>query len=191
VLTLGPRSGKHGVRHRLEDLGYQITDEELERIYRRFIELADRKKQVYDEDLEMIMMEVNAQVPQVWTLANLQTTSGGHSTPTAVVEMRKGDQVCKDVALGNGPIDAAYLAIDRITGVALTLQDYVVRSVSRGGDAMGECTVHVQTEDGREAVGRAADTDVVQASAAAYLNAINRLLVREQTEAQRERVNGV
>ncbi|MBU0611547.1 MAG: 2-isopropylmalate synthase [Armatimonadetes bacterium] len=191
VLTLGPRSGKHGVRHRLEDLGYQVSDEDMERIYRRFIELADRKKQVYDEDLEMIMMEVNAQVPQTWVLSSLQITSGGHTTPTAVVELCKGDEVSKDVALGNGPIDAAYLAIDRITGFDLSLQDYMVRSVTHGGDAVGECTVHVQTEDGREAVGRAADTDVVQASAAAYLNAINRLLVREQTEAQRGRMNGV
>ena len=191
VLTLGPRSGKHGVRHRLEDLGYQIGDEDMDRIYKRFIEIADRKKQVYDEDLETIMMEVNAQVPQTWSLVTLQTTSGGHTTPTAVVKLQKGDQISQDVALGNGPIDAAYAAIDRITGVSLTLQDYSVRSVTRGGDAVGEATVHVRTEGGEEAVGRAADTDVVQASAAAYLNAINRLLVREQTGHRREAKQGV
>ncbi len=191
VLTLGPRSGKHGVRHRLEDLGYQISDEDMETIYKRFIEIADRKKQVYDEDLEMIMREVNAQVPQVWVLTSLQTTSGGHTTPTAVVTLSKGEHVAQDVALGNGPVEAAYKAIDRITGVSLTLQDYVVRSITRGGDAVGEATVHVRTEEGEEAVGRAADTDVVQASAAAYLNAINRLIVREQSEARRQVREGV
>lgn len=191
VLTLGPRSGSHGVRHRLEDLGYQISDEEMERIYQRFIELADRKKQVYDEDLEMIMMDFNAQVPQTWALVSLQTTSGGHTTPTAVVELAKGEQISKDVALGNGPIDAAYKAIDRITGFDLTLEDYTVRSVTRGGDAVGEAAVHVRTQEGEGAVGRAADTDVVQASAGAYLNAINRLLVREQMGNHRERDEGV
>jgi 2-isopropylmalate synthase len=191
VLTLGPRSGKHGVRHRLEDLGYQISDEEMDKIYQRFIELADRKKQVYDEDLEVIMMEVNAQVPQTWTLLSLQTTSGGQTRPTAVVRLQKGDEISEDVALGNGPIDAVYMAIERITGVTLSLQDYLVRSVTHGGDAIGEATVHVSTEDGEEAVGRAADTDVVQASAAAYLNAINRLLVREQTNHKQEREEGV
>jgi 2-isopropylmalate synthase len=191
VLTLGPRSGKHGVRHRLEDLGYQIPDDDMDRVYKRFIEIADRKKQVYDEDLEIIMMEVSAQVPQTWTLVSLQTTSGGHTSPTAVVRLQKGDEISEDVALGNGPIDAVYKAIERITGVTLTLQDYSVRSVTHGGDAVGEATVHVATETGDEAVGRAADTDVVQASAAAYLNAINRLLVREQTSHDRERGKGV
>ena len=191
VLTLGPRSGKHGVRHRLEDLGYELTDEDLERIYQRFIEIADRKKQVYDEDLETIMMEVNAQVPQTWVLAVLQITAGSPQPATALVELRRNEEVSRHTATGNGPVDAAFAAIEAITGCSLSVQDYVVRSVTRGGDAVGECTVHVQTEDGREAVGRAADTDVIQASAAAYLNAVNRLLVREQTEAQRDRMNGV
>jgi 2-isopropylmalate synthase len=138
VLTLGPRSGKHGVRHRLEDLGYQVSDKDLDRIYARFIEIADRKKQVYDEDLEIIMMEVNAQVPQTWVLASLQTTSGGHTTPTAVVELRRNDDVSQHTATGNGPVDAGFAAIAAITGCSLSVLDYVVRSVTRGGDAVGE-----------------------------------------------------
>ncbi|MEN6644713.1 MAG: 2-isopropylmalate synthase [Armatimonadia bacterium] len=181
VLTLGPRSGKHGVRSRLEALGYKIEDEELDGIYKRFIDVADRKKQVYDEDLEMIMMELNARVPETWTLIGMHTVAGGDATPTATVKLQKGCDAFEDVALGNGPIDAIYAAIDRITGMPLSLQDYSVRSITRGGDAVGEASVHVKNDSGEESVGRAADTDVVQASAMAYVNAVNRLIVREQT----------
>lgn len=191
VLTLGPRSGKHGVRSRLADLGYEIDDAQLDDIYQRFIEVADRKKQVYDEDLELIMMEMNARVPETWTLLAMHTMAGGNTTPTATVKLQRGEEVFEDVALGNGPIDAVYMAIDRITRMPLTLQDYSVRSVTRGGDAVGEATVHVAREDGEESVGRAADTDVVQASAMAYLNAVNRLIVREQVGPAKKAEKGV
>ncbi|MEI6500036.1 MAG: 2-isopropylmalate synthase [Armatimonadota bacterium] len=191
VLTLGPRSGKHGVRSRLEDLGYHISDEKLDEIYQRFILIADRKKQVYDEDLEMMMLEMNARVPETWTLLGMHTVAGHGMRPTATVKLQKGDDIFEDVALGNGPIDALYMAIDRITGMPLTLQDYSVRSVTRGGDAVGEATVHVVREDGEESVGRAADTDVVQASAEAYVNAVNRLIVRDQTAHDRQAEGGV
>ena len=191
VLTLGPRSGKHGVRSRLEDLGYHISDEKLDEIYQRFILIADRKKQVYDEDLEMMMLEMNARVPETWTLLGMHTVAGHGMRPTATVKLQKGDDIFEDVALGNGPIDALYMAIDRITGMPLTLQDYSVRSVTRGGDAVGEATVHVRREDNEESVGRAADTDVVQASAEAYVNAVNRLIVRDQTQHDRQAEGGV
>ena len=191
VLTLGPRSGKHGVRSRLADLGYQVDDEKLDEIYKRFIEIADRKKQVYDEDLEMMMLEMNARVPQTWSLVSMHTVAGGGMTPTATVKLQKGAEVFEDVALGNGPVDALYMAIDRITNMNLTLQDYSVRSITRGGDAVGEATVHVVREDGQESAGRAADTDVVQASAMAYVNAVNRLIVRDQTAHEKQVEGGV
>ena len=191
VLTLGPRSGKHGVRSRLEDLGYHISDEKLDEIYQRFIVIADRKKQVYDEDLEIMMLEMNARIPETWTLLGMHTVAGHGMRPTATVKLQKGDEVFEDVALGNGPVDALYMAIDRITGMPLTLQDYSVRSITRGGDAVGEATVHVAREDGQESVGRAADTDVVQASAEAYVNAVNRLIVRDQTLHEKQVEGGV
>ncbi len=178
VLTLGPRSGKHGVRHRLEDLGYSITDEQLETIYKRFIEMADRKKQIYDEDLELIMREATATMPQVWTLVSLQTTSGDATMPTATVKLEKEGELLQDAACGNGPVDAAFKAIDRITGMTLVLDDYSLRSVTQGKDAVGEASVHVRRGED-ETFGRAADTDVVKASALAYLNAVNRLIVRD------------
>lgn len=176
VLTLGRRSGRHGLRQRLSDLGYELTDHQLDQIYERFLAVADKKKQVYDEDLEVIMREATAQVPETWHLAALQTTSG--PMPTATVKLEKESETFVDAACGNGPVDAAYQAIDRITGVSLSLVDYSVRSVTVGRDAIGEATVRVR-RNGQEAIGKASSTDIVEASAKAYLNAINRLLVRE------------
>lgn len=176
TLTLGPRSGKHGIRSRLEELGYKIEDNQMEDIYQRFIKIADQRKQVYDDDLVAMMLEMNARVPEAWSLANLYSISGHGMKPSATVRLRKGEDEFEDAALGNGPVDAVYQAIDRITGMQLNLLDYSVKSVTRGGDAVGEATVHVQHEDGRETVGRAIALDVVEASASAYLNAVNRLI---------------
>jgi len=179
VLTLGRRSGRHGLRQRLEELGYKVADDQLDALYERFLEIADKKKQVYDEDLQMIMHQATAQVPEVWELVSLETTSGG--TPTATVTLRKEDQTYTDAATGNGPVDAAYQAIERITGVSLELVDYSLRSISMGKDAVGEATVKVR-RNGQEAIGKAASTDVIQASAQAYLNAVNRLLLKEDQQ---------
>ena len=180
MLTLGRRSGRHGLRQRLADLGYEISDEQLDVVYQRFLEVADKKKQVYDEDLELIMREATEEVTETWRLVGLQTTSG--AMPTATVKLEKEGETFADAACGNGPVDAAYQAIDRITGVSLTLEDYSVRSVSMGRDAIGEATVKVK-RNGQEALGKASSTDIVEASAKAYLNAINRLLVRESRNA--------
>ena len=180
VLTLGRRSGRHGLRQRLAELGYEVDDERLKEVYQQFLVVAEKKKQVYDEDLELIMREATRQVPETWRLVELQTTSG--TMPTATVKLEKEGEMFTDAACGNGPVDAAYQAIDRITGVSLTLEDYSVRSVTVGRDAIGEATVRVQ-RNGQQAVGKASSTDVVEASAKAYLNAINRLLVRESRNA--------
>jgi len=176
VLTLGRRSGRHGLRQRLAELGYKVSDDQIDDIYERFLVIADKKKQVYDEDLQMIMHQATAQVPEVWELVSIETTSGG--TPTATVTLRKEGETHTDVATGNGPVDAAYQAIERIIGVSLTLEDYSLRSISMGKDAVGEATVKVR-HNGREIIGKAASTDVIEASARAYLNAVNRLLAKE------------
>ncbi|MDI9582690.1 MAG: 2-isopropylmalate synthase [Acidobacteriota bacterium] len=187
ALTLGRRSGKHGLRKRLEDLGYEVTDEQMGDIYERFVRIADTKKQVYDEDLEMIMREATDTMPAVWNLVSLQTTSGPQTMPTATVKLEREGEMFQDAACGNGPVDASCKAIERITGVELTLEDYSLRSVSMGKDALGEATVKVK-RNGHEAIGKAASTDVVEASAKAYLNAVNRLLVMEE---RAERLEGV
>lgn len=186
-LTLGPRSGKHGVRARLEALGYTIDDDQLEAIYQRFIALAEAKKQVYDEDLDMMMLEAAAKVPEAWTLVSLSTVTGGGTKPYANVTLKRSGVETPDVAQGNGPVDACFQAINRVTGMSLEQIDYGIRSVSRGGDSVGEATVHVRRDDGKEAVGRATDTDVVKASALAYINAVNRLIVHDAAEVHRQK----
>jgi 2-isopropylmalate synthase len=178
VLTLGRRSGKHGLRKRLEDLGYEITDEQMENIYERFLKVADKKKQVYDEDLEIIMREATDTMPETWALVSLQTTSGPQTMPTATVRMSHEGEEFQDAACGNGPVDAACKAIERITGMEVTLEDFSLRGITVGKDAMGEATVRVKSR-GIEALGKAASTDVIEASAKAFVNALNRLLVIE------------
>ncbi len=179
VLTLGRRSGRHGLRRRLEELGYKVGDDQIDAIYERFLAIADKKKQVYDEDLQMIMHQITAQVPEVWEFVSMATTSG--ETCTATVTLRKEGKTYTDTATGNGPVDAAYQSIERITGVSLTLEDYSVRSISMGKDAVGEATVKVR-RNGQETIGKAASTDVIEASARAYLNAVNRLLTKENQQ---------
>lgn len=186
VLTLGRRSGRHGLRQRLHELGYEVTDEQLERVYQRFLEIADRKKQVYDEDLHLLMRESLGREPETWRILRLQVTSGSvseeedgsyASIPTAAVElMRQGRKYGPVAETGNGPVDAVYRAIERAVGMDLQLVDYQIRSISMGKDAIGEATVRI-TDGEVEAWGKAASTDVIEASARAYVNAINRLLI--------------
>jgi 2-isopropylmalate synthase len=186
ILTLGPRSGRHGLSQRLGELGYEVSGEKLDDVYQRFLAVADRKKQVYDEDLAVIMAEAGDQIPETWRLLSLQVISGSAARPTATVRLAREDAEFEAAEVGNGPVDAAYAAINRVVAQdpefakkTLELEDYSVRSVSLGTDALGEATVRVR-RNGEEAVGRAASTDVVEASARAYLNALNRLMVKQR-----------
>jgi len=180
VLTLGPRSGRHGLRARLERLGYEVEDEELEKIYQRFLQIADRKKHVYDEDLELLMRDSSSQVSG-WSLAALQVTAGTAGMPVCALQLTHNGERFEDAATGNGPVDAAFRAVDRIVGKEHLLEDYSLRSISAGKDAQGEATVKISRE-GLSAMGRAASTDVIEASVKAYINAVNRLLVMERTK---------
>ncbi len=184
VLTLGPRSGKHGVRSRLHDLGYEISDEQLGAVYKRFIEMADKKKQIYDEDLHIIMRQATSERLETWTLVSLETHADDANPSSARVILEKEGEKFEGAGTGNGMVEASYRAIDSIVGIALTLEDYSLRAVTRGKDAIGEVTIRVQ-RNGDAAQGRAAATDIVRASASAYLNAINHLLIK-QTLAKRE-----
>lgn len=180
VFTLGRRSGRHGLRQRLEDLGYEVADEEMDDIYESFLAVADRKKQVYDEDLHIIMRQVSAsEAAQVYLLEHLQVTSGSGTLPTATVVLRRNGETFQDAACGNGPVDAAYQAISRLTGVEVELEDYAIRSVTQGTDALGEATIRVR-RGADEVMAKAASLDVIEASALAYLNAINMLLLRDR-----------
>ena len=178
-LPLGPRSGWNGLKSRLHDLGYDVPEEKHDEIYRRFIAVAERKKQVYDEDLAMIMKEATAQIVETWHLVSMTVVAGVSTSPAAIICLEKEGEQITDSAIGNGPVDAAFAALQKLTGVELVLDDYAVRSVSIGADALGEATVRGH-RNGEETIGRAASTDVIEASARAYLNAVNRLLIKER-----------
>jgi 2-isopropylmalate synthase len=188
VLTLGRRSGRHGLRQRLTDLGYDLTDAQLDEAYKRFVVIADRKKQVYDEDLELLMRDMIGGQAGMWRLERFQVTSGSIegegvvvAIPVAAVELsRLGKTHGPFASTGNGPVHAIYSAIDHLVKAKkLRLVDYQLRSVSMGEDAIGEAIVRIS--DGEfETWGKAASTDVLEASAKAYINAINRLAVLHQ-----------
>ncbi len=180
VFTLGPRSGKHGLRKRLEDLGYEVPDEDLADVYERFLAVADNKRQVYDADLHVIMRQASRmEASDIYHLEELKTETATNQEPSAEVTLSRSGETVTESASGNGPVNSIYLAISAATGVDVELYNYTIRSVTRGKDALGEVTVHIKRGED-EMVAKAASVDVLEASALAYLNAINALLLAEQ-----------
>ncbi len=180
-IVLTARSGHAALRHRLEELGYEFEGEELDQVYEAFLNLADRKKEVYDEDLESLINERDRNENAVYTLEGVQISCGFPLTPTATVTLRNAaDQVVTVCECGTGPIDAAYKAVDKIVQVDNDLTDFVVQSVTRGIDALGEVTIRVTAPDGEVFTGRGSDGDIVVSSTRAYLNALNRLISSKQ-----------
>jgi len=174
-LVLGKHSGRHALAKRYTELGYELTKDQLNQAYHAFTNLADKKKSIYDADLIAILQDEVVDIPETYKFKNIQVFSGTSLTPTATVLIKKGDETIQDSAIGDGPVDAACKAIDRITGIQGKLIDYSIQAVTTGKDAMGE--VHIRMEyNGGSYVGRSASTDVVEASAKAYLNAINHAL---------------
>jgi 2-isopropylmalate synthase len=181
LLVLGKHSGRHALGKRYSELGYKLTKEELNKAYEIFTGLADKKKEIYDADLIAIMQDEIANIPETYTLESIQVLSGTQITPTATVRLRKGKDSIEDSSIGDGPVDAACRAIDRITKIKAKLINYSIKGVTKGKDAMGEVLVQIEY-DGTSYVGRAASTDVVEASAKAYLNAVNRILNSQTTK---------
>lgn len=176
-LVLGKHSGHHAFEKRLKDLGYNLSVEELARAFERFKDVADKKKVIYDEDLHAIVEDVVATgVRPTYIIEYLSVTAGSHLIPTATVRLRKGKRVVQRAATGDGPVDAVFKAINSITQVKCELLDYAIRSVTSGREAMGEVTVKVRYKD-RTYTGVGASTDVIEASAKAYVNCLNRMLV--------------
>jgi 2-isopropylmalate synthase len=174
--VLGKHSGHHAFAKRLKDLGFALTDDELQKALTRFKEVADKKKIIYDEDLRAIVEDVVATgVRPTFTIEYLSVTAGSHQIPTATVRLRKGARTKELASTGDGPVDAVFKAISKITRVKAALVDYTVRSVTSGREALGEVTVKVDHK-GKLHTGVAASTDIVEASAKAYLNCLNRLL---------------
>ncbi|WP_072374898.1 2-isopropylmalate synthase [Thermophilibacter mediterraneus] len=183
-IILSARSGHAALRHRLGELGYTFEDAEFDEVYQRFLEIADQKKEVYDEDLESMVQERQRDVAAVYTLDALQVSCGDPLIPTATATISDELGVAHVVAAtGTGPVDAAYQAIDKIVAVHGDLAEFSVKAVTRGIDAIGEVTVRITADDGKVYTGRGADNDIIVSSAKAYVNAINRMI---QTTRSRE-----
>ncbi|NQT82061.1 2-isopropylmalate synthase [bacterium] len=175
-LVLGKHSGRHAFSERLRKLGYTPGREEVDEAFAAFKSLADKKKEIYDEDIRALMEEQLLPIPSTYQLEYIQISTGTTTIPTATVRLKKEDEVFQDASCGgDGPVDAAYKTIDRITKMKCRLLQYSLRAVTSGKDAMGEVTVRVRHR-GTEVTGRGTSTDVIEASAKAYINAINRLL---------------
>jgi len=174
-LVLGKHSGRHALAARLKDLGFDLAGAELDRAFKKFKELADRKKEVYDEDLAAMVADEATQIPETYTLDYLHSISGTGLIPSATVRLVKDGQTFQDSGVGDGPVDAALAAIDAITGLKGRLLDYALRAATGGKDAIGEVSVKVEF-DGTVVSGKGSSTDVIEASARAYLSALNRLV---------------
>jgi 2-isopropylmalate synthase len=176
-LVLGKHSGRHAFRHRLKKMGIDLTSEELEISYKKFIALADKKKNIYDDDLVMIAREGMENNASAYVLDYLHVATGTSTVPTATVRLIKGDQVIQDASCGDGPVDAALKTIERITKLNGKLLDFSLQAVTIGKDAMGEVSLRVDF-NGEVLSAKAASTDIVEASAKAYLACSNRLLIK-------------
>jgi 2-isopropylmalate synthase len=175
ALVLGKLSGRHGFKQRLEELGYHLSAEDLNRAFLAFKKLADRKRDITDRDLEALVSQEMRTVEEGFRLEHVQVSCGDHAIPTATIRMVTPDgSVVAETSTGTGPVDAVYKAVDRVMGETVHLREYVVQAVTSGIDALGEVTVRIEA-DGRVYSGNAANTDVVVASARAYVNALNRL----------------
>ena len=179
-LVLGKHSGRHALKQRIEDLGYHLDDTQLQRVFEQFKLLADRKKVIYDADIEALAEnQIHAGTGSVWTLEAFTCNAGTGTLPSAAVCLWHSDgSLRRDAAVGDGPIDAVFTTIERITGLQLKLTDYRVRSVTVGEDAQGEATVECEI-DGKTLSGRAVSTDIIEASALAFLQVVNRIAMRQ------------
>ncbi|MGH2753520.1 MAG: 2-isopropylmalate synthase [Actinomycetota bacterium] len=188
-IVLGKHSGRHAFGQALIDLGFTLTKEDVQRAFQRFKELADRKIRITDVDLEAIVVDEIASEGDEYELVSIQVAGGTHMSPTATVRLMHGDVLIDESAIGDGMIDAACGAIQRATGVEARLESFSVSSVTGGIDALGDVTIVLVTggEDGvplRRATGRGVSTDVVEASARAYLSAVNRLALVTKRNAE-------
>lgn len=175
-MYLTARSGRHAVQHQLTQLGFTLDDAQLEILYNRYLELADKKKEVYPEDLEALVLDHLSAAEPTYRLEYLQTVSGTKSIPAAMIRLKKDDEsIIEEAATGSGPIDASYNAINKITGQNIVLDNYQLSAVTHGRDALGEVKVKLSLNE-KTVTGRGTSTDIIEASVKAYLNGLNKML---------------
>ncbi len=179
TMVLGKHSGKHAFEDKVKQLGYTLDKDDLGKAFAKFKDIADKKKEVYDRDIDAIISKESVQVPKTYTLTRFVINSGNTITSTASVTMKKGGKNIEKVSVGDGPIDAAFNAIQKIVGKKLKLEDYQLQSVTEGGDALGDALVKLSNGVGQIHVGRGLSTDVVEASIQAFINAVNKMIDQE------------
>jgi 2-isopropylmalate synthase len=177
-MVLGRHSGRHGLVDRCKYLGYNLSKEEVEAAYGKFLQLADKKKEIFDEDIAAIITDEVRAVDSVYTLEYMHVACGTGTLPTASVKIRTADKVVQAAACGDGPVDAAYEAIREATGLCPKIENYAIRALTGGKEALGEATVRIRGEN-RAFIGRGVSTDIIEASAKAYVDAINRMVMME------------
>ena len=176
-VVLTARTGRHGLRHRLEELGYHLTKDEIDQVYQRFLQVADKKREVFSEDLVAIIHDEIHAESETFLLEYLHTSSGTGTIPTATVRLRIGEETIREGAeCGDGPVDATYKAIGNLAGIIPRLISYEIRAVTAGTEAMGEVTVRLE-QDSVRVIGRGASTDIIEASAKAYVDGLNKLML--------------
>lgn len=183
-MVLGRHTGRHGFRDRCKQLGFRLSEPQLEQAYNRFLEIADKKKEVFDDDIAAIINdEIHVVVEHIYHLQYLHVASGTGTLPTASVKIKIKDQIHQAAACGDGPVDAAYEAIREATGLSPKLESYSIRAVTGGKEALGEATVKIKDNE-RIFTGRGVSTDIIEASAKAYVDAINRMFSAKKEDTQ-------
>ncbi|HWQ80371.1 MAG TPA: 2-isopropylmalate synthase [Anaerovoracaceae bacterium] len=180
-LVLGKHSGKHAFRDKVKHLGFDLSETELDRMFAKFKELADKKKSVYDRDIEALLSKEAIQVPKTYTLGSFVINSGNTITSTAVIKMVKDGKAIEKVSRGEGPIDASFKAIEKIVGIDFNLEDYQIESVTEGEDALGDAHVKISDSTGNIYSGRGLSTDIIEASIHAYINAVNKMIYDQES----------
>ncbi|WP_425059251.1 2-isopropylmalate synthase [Sporomusa carbonis] len=175
AIVLGKHSGRHAFEERLKHLGYELDADTINNLFVKFKELADRKKMVFDKDIEAMVAEKAAVRPEWYNLVYHHVVSGNQTLATASVQLKTSAGVSEAACFGDGPVDATFKAIEQAVGFPIGLHDYQLKAVTAGEDALGEATVWIE-RDGRKFSGRGLSTDVIEASAKAYVNAINKML---------------
>jgi 2-isopropylmalate synthase len=176
-IVLGRHSGRHGFKARCIALGFELDEQQLNNIYEQFLQLADKKKEVFDEDIIALLEDELADVPETFHLDYLQCSAGTRTLPSATVRIIRQGKVLQEAAWGDGPVDATYNAITKATGLDVKLENYSIRALTGSSEAQGEAILRIRHQD-KVFVGRGVSTDIIEASAKAYVSALNRMLAK-------------
>jgi len=179
AILLGKLSGRHAFREKLKDLGYRLSEGDFELAFSRFKQLADKKRQIFDEDIESIVVEEILRMPKRFKLDYLNVVAGNLTVPTCTVKMMVDGKLFQEAGFGDGPVDAVFKTIKKITRTRSKLLQFAINAITSGTEAQGEVTVRLE-ERGNTVIGQGADTDVIVASAKAYINALNKIEFKKQ-----------